>query len=342
MGWCLRAARGGRSDFACSCLKAMPQFVLFSRCRRDPVPAAERGQRWHRHGSGAGASMLYTMLTVLLWSMSAAAATTAASNPASSSGPPTSTSGPDLAPPGSADADAATYARCMSLARREPGSALTLAADWAKRGGAHPADHCSAVALIALGRYQEGATRLQSLARAMTSAPPSLLSGVLDQASQAWLLAGDPNRAFETAREAAALAPGDPEIVIDRAEAAAAAGYLDAAVGDLDRVLKTDPNRVDALVYRASADRALDRLDQARADIDKAVALAPNSAAALLERGNIRLLQGDSDGAQRDWQEVVDIAAASPAGRAARANLEHLTHMSSSEAPTAPDKAHTR
>ena len=158
----------------------------------------------------------------------------------------------------------------------------------------------------------------------MTKAPTDLRADVLDQAGQAWLLAGDSVRAYAAAGEAVSLAPGDPEIMIDRAEAAAANGYLDRAVTDLDRVLTRDPNRVDALVYRAAANRELDRLDPARTDIDKALALAPGSPAALLERGNIHRLQGDRDGARQDWEEIGRLAPGSPADMAARANIERL------------------
>jgi tetratricopeptide (TPR) repeat protein len=228
-------------------------------------------------------------------------------------------------PPSSAEADAETYDRCMKLARENPREAQTLAQAWLARGGAHPADHCAAVALIGLGKYQEGATRLQALAQAMVmKAPAALRADVLDQAGQAWLLAGDPVRAYAAEGQAVSLHPSDPDLLIDRAEAAASAGYLDRAVADLDRVLKTQPDRVDALIYRASAYRALDRLDPARADIDKALARAPHSAAALLERGNIRRLEGDAAGARGDWEEVGHIAPGSPADMAARANLEHL------------------
>jgi tetratricopeptide (TPR) repeat protein len=228
-------------------------------------------------------------------------------------------------PPLSAEADAETYDRCMQLAREKPREARALAQAWLARGGAHPADHCAAVALIGLGKYQEGATRLQALAQAMImKAPAALRADVLDQAGQAWLLAGDPVRAYAAEGQAVSLKPGDSDLLIDRAEAAASAGYLDQAVADLDRVLKTHPDRVDALIYRASAYRALDRLDPARADIDKALARAPHSAAALLERGNIRRLEGDATGARGDWEEVGHIAPGSPADMAARANLEHL------------------
>jgi tetratricopeptide (TPR) repeat protein len=224
----------------------------------------------------------------------------------------------------SAEAAAETYARCMKLAKSDPGAAQTLAQGWQKKGGAHPADHCAAVALIGLGKYREGAARLDTLAKAMAKAPVALRANVLDQAAQAWLLAGEPVRAFADAGGAVGLAPNDPDLLVDRAEAAASAGYFDKAVADLDRVLKTDPHRVDALIYRASAYRSLDRLDAALADIDAALKRSPNSAAALLERGDIRRLKGDLAGARRDWVEVGKVAPGSQADMAARANIEHL------------------
>jgi tetratricopeptide (TPR) repeat protein len=238
------------------------------------------------------------------------------------------------APPAgsSAEDNAATYAYCLKLAKVDAAAAQRLAAEWRARGGAHPADHCAAVALIDMGKYREGATRLDELARAMVRAPAELRAEVLDQAGQAYLLAGDPGRAYTSAGEAVALRPADPELRIDRAEAAAAAGQFDRAIGDLDFVLAADPNRADALVYRAAADRTLDRLGAALADIERALAQAPDSAAALLERGNIRRLIGDPDGARRDWRRVGWIAPGTEADRAARANLEHFAET----AKTAP------
>src|SRR5258708_34516515 len=119
------------------------------------------------------------------------------------------------------------------------------------------------------------------------------------------------------------MKPNDLDMVIDRAKAAASAGYYDKAVADRDHVLKADPSRVDALIYRASANRALDRLDPALADVGKAIARAPNSVPALLERGNIRRLTGDKQGARRDWEGVGQLAHGSPADQAAKANIQH-------------------
>jgi tetratricopeptide (TPR) repeat protein len=227
------------------------------------------------------------------------------------------------APPRDAAVEAATYERCMKLARQNPGEARSLAQSWHERGGAHPADHCAAVALIGLKQYKEAAMRLEALAQAITS-PAALRAEVLDQAGQAWGLAGDPVRAYAAAGAAVALEPNDLDLLIDRAQAAASAGYYDKAVTDLDHVLKADPSRVDALIYRASANRALDRLDAALADVEKAIARAPNSAPALLERGNIRRLKGDNEGARQDWERVGHLAPGSQADIAAKANIEHL------------------
>jgi tetratricopeptide (TPR) repeat protein len=226
--------------------------------------------------------------------------------------------------PRDAAAEAATYERCMRLARQNPGEARSLAQSWRERGGAHPADHCAAVALIGLKQYKEAATRLETLAQAMTTAPPGLRAEVLDQAGQAWGLAGDSVRAYAAAGAAVALAPNDPELLIDRAQAAASLGYFDKAISDLDHVLKADPSRVDALIYRASANRSLDRLDPALVDVEKAIARAPKSAPALLERGNIRRLKGDDEGARQDWDRVGQLAPGSQADMAAKANIEHL------------------
>ena len=120
----------------------------------------------------------------------------------------------------------------------------------------------------------------------MLQAPASLRADVLDQAAQAWLLAGEPARAYAADGAALELRPEDADLLVDRAEAAGSAGWFDKAIADLDRVLKADPTRLDALIYRASAYREEGRLDPALADIDKALTLAPNSVPALLERGN--------------------------------------------------------
>lgn len=244
---------------------------------------------------------------------------------------------PSRPQPRDESAQAAKYARCMRLARDQPRAARDFAEAWLKKGGAHPAEHCAAVALIGLKHYKEGAKRLEALAAAMTHAPASLRAGVLDQAGQAWLLADEPVRAYADAGEAVSLEPGDPELLIDKAVAAAAAGYYGKAVEALDQVLNKHPKRVDALIYRASAYRKLGRLDAAFADSEAALAEAPRSAAAWLERGNILRLKGDAAGAGRAWRLVMALAPHSPAARDATYNLAHLDQkLPHTNKPAAP------
>jgi tetratricopeptide (TPR) repeat protein len=255
-------------------------------------------------------------------------ATAAAAEPARSPARP--------AAPRNAEADAATYDRCLKLAKQNPAAAQSLAQTWHERGGAHPADHCAAVALFGLKRYKEAATRLEALAQAMMTAPTGLRADVFDQAGQAWLLAGDPVRAYAAAGQAVGLQPNDPELLLDRAEAAASAGYFDKAVADLDHVLKVDPGRIEALIYRASANRKLDRRDAALADVEKALGQTPNSVPGLLERGNIRRLNGDLEGARADWERIGQLAPGSQADMAARANIERLGLKDPAPSPKTP------
>ncbi|MBX6367444.1 MAG: tetratricopeptide repeat protein [Rhodospirillales bacterium] len=220
--------------------------------------------------------------------------------------------------------EADRYERCMALARNDPEAARDMAERWRLEGGAHPAEHCAAVALIGLRQYADAARRLEALGNAMTKAPPALRAEVRGQAGQAWMLAGDTVRAHEMLTLALLDAPEDLDLLTDRAVAAGALGRPAEALADLDRVLAKDPGRADALTFRASAKRALGRLDEALLDAERAVKLAPKSPDALLERGNILALAGDADGARRDWEQVAKLAPASEAATAAKANLARL------------------
>lgn len=241
--------------------------------------------------------------------------------------------------PRAADADADTYAKCMKQAQDDPAAGRKLAQSWQEKGGGHPAEHCLAVSLIGLKQYKDGAARLETLAEAMVRAPAALRADVLGQAAQAWLLAGDPERAYAADGAALGLRPNDPELLIDRAAAAGSAGWFDKAVADLDRVLAADPARLDALIYRASAYRAQGKLDPALADVEAALKLAPDSAPALLERGNIRSLRGEIDGARRDWVRVAAIAPGSAAATAAKTNIARVDAAARDEAAAKPKPA---
>jgi tetratricopeptide (TPR) repeat protein len=224
-----------------------------------------------------------------------------------------------------ASADAERYQKCMTLARSsKPDEGWETAQEWKAAGGAHPAEHCAAVSLIGMKQYTEAAVRLEKLAADMAKGPPMLRVDVLAQAGQAWLLAGQPDRAQGALTDALGISPNDPDLLIDRSEAFAARNRYAEAIADLDRAVELEPRRADTLIYRASAHRELKQYDAALADIEKALKFAPDSPDALLERGNIRRLTGDSNGARRDWVQVSLLAPNTPADEAAKANIERL------------------
>jgi tetratricopeptide (TPR) repeat protein len=221
--------------------------------------------------------------------------------------------------------DAQRYDRCLQLAHTDPQKAFNDADAWRNLGGGFPAQHCAAVALIGLKRYADAATRLEALANAMMQAGPEMRGDALEQAGQAWLLAGKPNEAKTAFDGALGFKPKDAELLIDRAEAFALGGKFFDAIDDLNAVLDQSPNRVDALVYRASAYRQLGSLDLASDDIERALRLDPNSVAGLLERGNLRRQKNDNAGAKADWQQVMKLGAGTPAAASAQDNLAHIT-----------------
>ena len=147
--------------------------------------------------------------------------------------------------------EAREYQECMALSRRNPIQAFERALAWRDRGGGHPARHCAAVALIGLGHHRQAAERLETLANDMSAAGKALRAGVLAHAGQAWLLAGDVDRAYAAQSSGLQLMPNSASLLIDRSATLAEAGQHRDAILDLNRALQLAPNRVDALIFRA-------------------------------------------------------------------------------------------
>jgi tetratricopeptide (TPR) repeat protein len=215
------------------------------------------------------------------------------------------------------------YDRCLGLLTTEPETAASFARSWQARGGGEPAAHCLALSRLALGEPVPAAEALEQLASASAS-PPATRAALLEQATQAWLMAGSAARAHKTATAALTLTPDDADLLIARAMAAEQLDRHAEAVEDLARALRLDPRRADALVLRAAALRQLGRIAPALADADAALALDPDYAEALLERGILRQRQRDDAGARLDWERVVALAPDGPIGDLARQNLALL------------------
>lgn len=213
------------------------------------------------------------------------------------------------------------YRACLHLARTKPEDGWEEAIAWGSLGGGEPARHCAAVALIGLGKLEEAAKRLETLA-SLSRATETLRAEMLAQAAQAWLQAGQVERALADLDTGLTLAPNHPDLLLDKAVAYAQAAHYAKAVETLTTLLKAQPNRVEAMVLRASAYRYLDKLELAKEDIARALVLEPDVPDALLERGMIRRLEDNTAGAREDWLKAINAAPDSAAADTARRNLE--------------------
>src|ERR1700712_5244482 len=96
--------------------------------------------------------------------------------------PPRIASGPD-------------YEHCLEMIDADPTGANNFADAWQATGGGDGAQHCRALALIALGDPETGAKMLDDLGR-LSKAPPLARASVYGQAVQAWLMTDEPDRAL--------------------------------------------------------------------------------------------------------------------------------------------------
>jgi regulator of sirC expression with transglutaminase-like and TPR domain len=222
------------------------------------------------------------------------------------------------------------YDRCLSLVQHNASDAYDAATAWQNAAGGAAAAHCAALALVSLRRYGEAGAKLDQLAQSTAVSGAAQRAELLDQAGNAWLLAGRPADADASFTSALTLVPGDPDILADRARANGARKDWAGADRDLTAVLAADPERADILVLRASARHALGRKVEARADIDSALTVYRDYPEALVERGELKAEAGDPAGALADWQRVLSVA---PNGDAAQAARQHIAQA---QAPAQP------
>jgi len=232
--------------------------------------------------------------------------------------------------------DSKKYEECLKLAHTDPDTAYEDALRWHDAGGGAAAIHCSAVALVQLKHYDAAATKLDQLARAPTSGSAGLREQLLDQAANAWLLAGQPENAEASASAAIDMGGQSADLYGDRARARGLRKDWAGAEADLNTALSFDQYRSDFLVLRASARHALGKRKQARADIDAALDIDPRYSDALVERGAMKLEDGDRNGARADWTLVLQTQPNSPAADSARMHIEQLEIAAKPKKPTHP------
>ena len=238
--------------------------------------------------------------------------------------PPTAQPSPDPNP----DDPKLTYDYCIQLTKVRPDQAIELAGKWIAIGGGDAARHCQALALIGMKNYGEGASRLEEIAQKSREITTPMRAAMLEQAGQAWMLEGEPQRAYDADTAALKLvAPGTGDEVIirvDRSATLAETSQYKEAIADLDAALKIEPDNGDALAFRAAAHRHLGELDLAFADADHGVRSDAKNVTALLERGLVYRAQNHLAEARHDFDQVSALAPDSEEAKTARENIAQL------------------
>jgi tetratricopeptide (TPR) repeat protein len=218
----------------------------------------------------------------------------------------------------------AQYQACMSLLERDPAGALDSAVEWERQGGGDAARHCKALALIRTGEVEDGALELERVAQAMPQASAPLAAELFAQAGQAWIKAGNPQRALYAQDQGLKLDPKDVQLLIDRAMTFGTSGMYFEALDDLNLAAELTPADPEVYAMRAAAYRQLKTPDLAEENVDQALKLSPSHAGALLERGYLRRDKGDAAGARTDWLTVIQVMPGTDIANEAQKNIEKL------------------
>ena len=187
-----------------------------------------------------------------------------------------------------ARAEEARLEACVAKTGTDPGNAYEDGLSWSYEGNRPGARQCTALALIALGNYETGAGRLESLAASTDGGTMEQRAIYLSQAGQAWIMAGAPEVAVMSFSNALTMAPGMADLLLDRASAYILIEEWDKALSDLDLALANSPGFGPAYQLRAQVYLNRKSYDLAMRDVEAAMAADPKNIDTLLVRGRVR------------------------------------------------------
>ncbi len=187
-----------------------------------------------------------------------------------------------------AKAEAARLEACVAKIETDPENAYEDGLAWSYEGNRPGARQCTALALIALGNYETGAERLESLATSTDGGSMEQRAIYLSQAGQAWIMAGAPEVAVVSFSDALTMAPGTVDLLLDRASAYILTEEWDKALSDLDLALANSPGFGPAHQLRAEVYLNKKSYDLAMRDVESAMAADPKNIDTLLVRGRVR------------------------------------------------------
>lgn len=188
---------------------------------------------------------------------------------------------------------------CVAKIETDPENAYEDGLAWTYEGNRPGARQCTALALIALGQYETGAERLESLSTSSDAGTLEQRAIYLSQAGQAWIMAGAPDIAAETFSAALEFAPGTLDLLLDRASAYIMLEDWDKALSDLDYAIANSPSHGPAYQLRAKVYLNQKQHDLAMRDVKTAMDADPKNIETLVLRGEVReaIRLAEADGA---------------------------------------------
>lgn len=177
---------------------------------------------------------------------------------------------------------------CVAKIEQSPEEAYEDGLAWSFEGNRPGARQCTALALIALGSVEEGAVRLENLSMSSDGGTMEQRAVYLSQAGNAWLQIGAAEAAAISFTEALKLAPGENDLLLDRATAYMLIDKWDEALVDLNTAIANEPGDAIAHQMRAEVHLNKDALDLALKDVETSMAADPKNIDTLLVRGRVR------------------------------------------------------
>jgi Tfp pilus assembly protein PilF len=191
-----------------------------------------------------------------------------------------------LAPTRGQSADRERLQTCIAAVDRDAEAGYEAARQWIAEAHVREAYLCSAIADVGRKKPDLAARQFESLA--IDAPNDSDKAAMLARAGNAWILAANATRAKQALDRAIAMAPGDADLLIDRARARALNADWRGAEGDLSTALDIRPKDPLALRLRAEARMRQDAFELAEKDAAEAVSLEPRNVETLLALGRAR------------------------------------------------------
>jgi tetratricopeptide (TPR) repeat protein len=220
------------------------------------------------------------------------------------------------------------FSECLTLASKDPASAISSASLWAQQKGGYLARACHGFALATDFKFDLAVPMLTEAATLAQAKGDPRAARFWAQAGNAAIAAGQADVAVDALDKALASKALDnverADSEVDRARALVALGKSADGEAALATARQLAPENGAAWLLSATLARRLNKLPDALAFIQTAAALLPSDPAVALEAGNIAIAAGDDNTARKQWEQVIKIGPTSRQAVTATAQLAAL------------------